>query len=1032
MAVHDQGLGWFIRRPVATVLLGLAITLLGLFALPRLSIAPLPEVDFPNLQVNALLPGASPEVMASAVATPLEVQLSQVPGIREMTSSSSLGNTSIQLQFELNKPLDTAVQEVQAAINNAAGQLPAEMPAPPSWRKLNPAQFPVLLLGLQSDLMTSTALSDVVENLVVRQLSQVDGVADIRIFGQQKPAIRVQVKPEQLAASGLTMADIRQALQQASLNFPKGALYGEQRVVTLAANDQIFTADQYGALVVGYQQGAALHLRDVAEVVVGSENAYISAHQNGKPALTLAVLRQPGANMVETAERIRALLPGLREQLPSSVNLEVMVDRTVLTRASLHDVALTLAIAILLVVAVMGLYLRSWGATLVVASVLGVSLFATLAVMYVLGFSLNNLTLMALVVAVGFVVDDAIVVIENIHRYREQGLSPFKAALAGANEMGFTLVAITLSLIAAFLPLLLMDGVVGRLLREFSITLATTVVISMMVSLTLAPSLIARFRHQHRTQADEPFGVRLYARTLAMALDHGGVVLVFFALTVVAGAVGYWFIPKDFFPEQDATFLQGSSIAAQDISYPEMRRKHQQLSAILQQDPDVDVVFEMVGVQPGTGQTLSRGRFWISLRDISERQSSAQEIVNRLRPQLAAVPGISLLNRPAQDISMGGGRGPVSYQYLLRGTDAEQLYGWASQLTEQLHSLPQFSDVSDDLQMGAAVQHLRIDRDAAAHFGVTVRDVDQLLFDSFGQRSVNEYQTEVNQYKVILELAEPARGSLASTEFLKLRSQTTGQLVPLSSVVREEPVMAGPVVINRSGLAPAVTISFNLAAGVSLGEAVKVLEKAQQELIMPDQISGAFSGSAQVFKESQASQGLLILAALLAVYIILGVLYESLIHPLTIISTLPSAGVGALLLLSLVDMTFSLVALIGVLLLIGIVKKNGILLVDYAIAARREQGLSPRDAIYQACLTRFRPIMMTTLAALLGALPLLIGFGHGSEIRQPLGVTIVGGLLLSQLLTLYSTPVIYLKLEQWGEGRRRPAPAAVMPLSNAV
>ena len=998
------------------MLLTFALVLLGLIAFPRLPVAPLPEAEFPTIQVSAQLPGASPDTMASSVATPLEVQFSAIPGVTQMTSSSALGSTTLTLQFTLDKSIDTAAQEVQAAINTASGKLPKDMPTLPTWRKVNPADSPVLILSISSLQMPGTELSDYVETLLARQISQIDGVGQINITGQQRPAIRVQASADKLAAIGLTLADIRLALQQTSLNLAKGALYGPSSISTLATNDQLFDADEYGQLIVSYKDGAPVQLRDVARVINGSENDYVQAWSGHRPGVNLVISRQPGANIVETVDRIQAALPGLQAMLPASVEVTVLSDRTQTIRASLHEVEITLLIAVLLVVAVMALFLRQWSATLIVSAVLGVSLIASFALMYVLGFSLNNLTLVAIVVAVGFVVDDAIVVVENIHRHLEAGESMRDAAIKGSSEIGFTVVSISFSLVAAFIPLLFMGGVVGRLFKEFALTATSTIVISVLVSLTLAPTLAALFMRApvHHADAKPGFGERLlalYDAGLKRALAHQRLMLGVFGVTLAMAIAGYVLIPKGFFPVQDTGFVLGTSEAASDISFSDMTQKHLALARIVGADPAVQAFSHSVGVT-GSNQTIANGRFWIALKDRGERDVSASEFIDRIRPQLAKVPGIVLYLRAGQDINLSSGPSRSQYQYVLKSNDGPTLNTWTQRLTEKLRTLPAFRDLSNDLQLGGSITHISIDRKAAARFGLTATDVDEALYDAFGQRQINEFQTETNQYNVILEVDSKQRGKAESLNYFYLRSPFTGEMVPLSAVAKVDAPTSGPLSISHDGMFPAANLSFNLAPGVALGDAVLMLNQAKNEIGMPSTISGNFQGAAQAFQSSLASQPWLILAALVAVYIILGVLYESLVHPLTIISTLPSAGLGALLMLWICGQDFSIMALIGLVLLIGIVKKNGILMIDFALDAQRTRGLSPEEAIYEACLTRFRPIIMTTLAALLGALPLMLGYGTGAELRQPLGIAVVGGLLVSQALTLFTTPVIYLWLER--------------------
>ncbi|EJL97032.1 cation/multidrug efflux pump [Pseudomonas sp. GM102] len=1023
MKGHGSISAWCIDHPVATVLLTFALVLLGVIAFPRLSIAPLPEAEFPTIQVAAQLPGANPETMASSVATPLEVQFSAIPGVTQMTSSSALGSTILTLQFTLDKSIDTAAQEVQAAINTAAGKLPKDMPNLPNWRKVNPADSPVLILSINSPQMPGTEVSDLVETLLARQISQIDGVGNINITGQQRPAIRVQASADKLAAIGLTLADIRLAIQQTSLNLAKGALYGESSISTLSTNDQLFHPEEYGQLIVSYKDGAPVHLKDVAKVVNGSEDAYIQAWADGQPGVNLVIFRQPGANIVATVDRIQAALPALEAMLPASVQVKVLVDRTQTIRASLHEVEVTLLIAILLVVAVMALFLRQLSATLIVASVLGVSLIASFALMYIMGFSLNNLTLVAIVVSVGFVVDDAIVVVENIHRHLEAGDGMREAAIKGAGEIGFTVVSISFSLVAAFIPLLFMGGVVGRLFKEFALTATSTIMISVVVSLTLAPTLAALFmRAPEHSQSG--FGERLlalYEKGLRRALAHQKLMIGVFGLSLGLAVAGYIFIPKGFFPVQDTGFVLGTTEAAADISYGDMVKKHLAMAEIVAADPAVETFSHSVGVA-GSNQTIANGRFWISLKKRGDRDVSASQFIDRIRPQLMKVPGIVLYLRAGQDINLSSGPSRAQYQYVLKSNDGPLLSTWTQRLTEKLRSNPAFRDISNDLQLGGSITHISIDRNAAARFGLTASDVDEALYDAFGQRQINEFQTQTNQYNVILELDTKQRGKAESLNYFYLRSPLSGEMVPLSALAKFDAPTIGPLSIAHDGMFPAANLSFNLAPGVALGDAVIMLNQAKTDIGMPVAISGNFQGAAQAFQSSLASQPWLILAALVAVYIILGVLYESFVHPLTIISTLPSAGLGAVIMLWICGQDFSIMALIGLVLLIGIVKKNGILMIDFALDAQRNRGLPPEEAIYEACMTRFRPIIMTTLAALLGALPLMLGYGTGAELRQPLGIAVVGGLLVSQALTLFTTPVIYLMLERLFH-RSKPAPA---------
>lgn len=1003
---------WCMSHPVGTVLLTVAVVLLGVLAYPRLPVAPLPEADFPTIQVSARLPGASAETMASSVATPLEVQFSSIPGVTEMTSSSAMGSVTLTLQFALSKDIDVAAQEVQAAINTASGRLPSDMPSLPTWRKVNPGDSPILILGATSDTRSLTEVSDLAETVFARQLSQVEGVGLVNLVGQRRPAIRIQARPEDLAATQVTLADVRDAVQRASVNLPKGALFGDNRVSSIQVNDQLFEPGEYGELIVSYRDGQPVHLKDVATVKLGSEDDYTQVWPNGKNGVALVIMRQPGANIVSTADRINEVLPRLKAALPADMQVEVFNDRTRTIRSSLHEVGLTLVVTIVLVIGVMALFLRQLSATLIVSAVLGVSLVATLALMYLAGFSLNNLTLVAIIVAVGFIVDDAIVVIENIHRHLEAGAGMREAALKGVQEIGFTVVSISISLVAAFIPLLFMGGIIGRLFQEFALTATAAVLVSVVICLTLAPTLASLFMKAPHHHSSKPglsdWLIGRYQRVLDWVLVHQRITLAVFGLTIVASVAGFVLMPKGFFPLQDTGFIMGSTQAASDISYEDMVAKHKQLEAIFSADPDVTGFNHAVG----GSNSIGNGRLWLVLNDPGDRDATISEVIDRLRPQLAKVSGIQVFLRAAQDINIGAGQPRAQYQYVLRAQDSDELAHWTRALTERLRSESQFRDVSNDLQWDAHVTRLTLDRTEAARHGFSAVDLDNALYDAFGQRQINEFQTETNQYNVILEIDSSQRGNADSLAFFHLRSPTTGQMVPLMSFARLEPPTSGPVVITHNGMLPAANLSFNLSPGVALGDAVERLQDLGEELGMPISVTGTFQGSAQAFQDSLATQPLLILTALLAVYIILGVLYESFVHPLTILSTLPSAGIGAVLFLWLWKLDFSIMALIGLILLIGIVKKNGILLVDFALQAQRERLLSPQAAIREACLTRFRPIMMTTLAALLGAVPLMLAFGTGAELRQPLGVAIVGGLIFSQLLTLLTTPVVYLALNR--------------------
>lgn len=1003
---------WCMAHPVGTTLLAMALILLGAFAFPQLAVAPLPAADFPTIQVNANLPGAGAETMASSVATPLEVQFSAVPGVRQMTSSSAFGVTQITLQFELDKSIDTAVQEVQAAINTASARLPAGMPSLPTWRKVNPGDSSILMISMSSDTLPVTQVSDYAETLVARQLSQIDGVGQVNIIGQQRPAIRIQAAPEKLTAAGLTLADVRAVVQRASINQPKGALFGNNRMSTIAANDQLTAPNEYADLVVAYRNGAPVYLRDVASTRFGAENDYIRARSMGKPGVVVTVQREPGANVVATGDRLMAALPQLRATVPASVDVEILTDRTRTIRSSLHEVELTLLIAITLVIGVMALFLRQLAATAIVAAVLCVTLIAVCGAMFIAGFTLNNLTLVAIIISVGFIVDDAIVVIENIHRHIEDGMSRRQAALQGVTEIAGTVLTIAVSLIAVFIPLLFMPGFIGKLFREFALTAAAAIVISAAVSLTLGPTLAALFMKSggHSAQARLKL-LHYYDRALTWALRHQRATLAVFGATVIVAVIGFILVPKGFFPLQDIGFLSGTTQARPDISFDEMVQKQREMERIVAADPAVAGYAQAVG-PTASNQLNSGGRFWVVLKDRGDRDADAGEVIDRLRPKFAQIPDFQVVLRAQQDINLTAGAPRAQYLYVLRAQDSDQLNEWTQQLTERLKDSPIYTDVSNDLVLGASITRVAIDRAAAARFGLSASDIDNALYDAFGQRQINEIQTETNQYKIILELSTAQRGDATTLTYFRLRSPATGELIPLSAVATVQPRETGLLSIAHDGMQPAANISFNLAPGVALGDAVNSLNAIRVSLGMPASVVGTFQGAARAFEDSLGSQPLLILAALLAVYIILGVLYESFVHPLTILSTLPSAATGAILLLWLSGLDFSIMALIGVILLIGIVKKNGILMIDFALHAQRERGLTAEAAIHEACLTRFRPIIMTTLAALFGAVPLTLGLGTGAELRQPLGLAIVGGLVLSQMLTLFTTPVVYLTLDR--------------------
>jgi hydrophobic/amphiphilic exporter-1 (mainly G- bacteria), HAE1 family len=1025
----------FVRRPIATSLLMGGIFLLGLVVFPLLPVAPLPQVDFPTISVSASLPGGSPETMASSVATPLEYQFAQISGLAQMTSTNALGTTQITLQFDLNRNIDAAAQDVQTGIDAARAQLPANLPTPPTYKKVNPADQPILLLSVHSDVLPVTTVDDYAENILGQQISQIPGVAQVSIGGQQKPAVRVQIDPTKLAALGLQMEDIAGVINAATVDAPKGAINGPKRSMTIYDNDQLLKAAPWNDVVVAYRNGAAVRIRDIGVAVDGPENNLITAWQNGRKGILLLIFKQPGANVIDAVQRVQDLLPHALASMPPSIKVDTVANRTTTIKASVEDVEVTLCITIVLVVLVIFLFLRNAWATIIPGITVPLALFGTIAMMYVLSFSLDNLSLMALTIAVGFVVDDAIVMLENVYRHIESGLSPLEATLKGAGEIGFTILSISVSLVAVFIPLLLMGGIIGRLFREFAITMTMTIVVSAFVALTLSPTMCALFLRdeKHATHGraymmiEKGFDKLLaaYTRGLDFVLIHKRATLATFLVTLAATVALYIYIPKGFFPQQDTGIISGLTDAPQDISFDEMVRRQHAILDVVSRDPDI----ASYGTGIGGNRPINVGFVVMGLKPRNERSASADQIITRLRPQLAKVPGITLFMQAAQDLNVGGRTSRTQYQYTLQDSNIDELNEWAPKLLAVLQKLPLLRDVASDQQTSSGMVSLTIDRDQASRFGIQPAAVDQALYDAYGQRQAAQFFTQANSYHVILEITPALQSDPDSLKKLYLKSPLTGQMVPLSAMTRYDTQHVTYLSINHQGQFPAVTLSFNLAPNAALGDAVDAINRASAQMHLPATITGNFQGVAQAFQSSLKTQPYLILAALVAVYIILGMLYESYIHPLTILSTLPSAGVGALLVLLVLRIDLSVIALIGIILLIGIVKKNGIMMVDFALQAEREQHLSPHDSIRQACLMRFRPIMMTTMAALLGALPLALGHGTGSELRQPLGYTMVGGLILSQALTLFTTPVIYLYLDEFSvrfKGRHRKHPESAV------
>jgi hydrophobic/amphiphilic exporter-1 (mainly G- bacteria), HAE1 family len=1026
----------FIRYPIATSLLMAGILFVGLVAYPLLPVAPLPQVDFPTIQVSATLPGGSPETMAASVAQPLERQLAQIPGIAQMTSTSSLGSTAVTIQFDLNRSIDGAANDVQGAINAASGQLPKNLPTPPTYRKVNPADSPVLLLSATSDSLPLIKVSDAVDAQLGQQISQISGVAQVFIGGQQKPAIRVEVDPAKLVAKGLSLEDIRSQIVTTTVDSPKGNIDGAQRAYTIYANDQLLDPEAWNDVIIAYRNGGPLRIRDIGKAVAGPEDMKQAAWADGKRGVFLVIFKQPGANVIDTVDKIKAQLPRLIAAIPPAIKIKIISDRTLTIRAAVEDVQFTLLITIMLVIMVIFIFLRSAWATIIPSVTVPLALLGACSLMWAFGYTLDNLSLMALTIAVGFVVDDAIVMLENITRYIEQGEKPRAAAFKGASEIGFTIVSISISLVAVLIPLLLMGGIIGRLFREFAVTLSMAIFVSLVVSLTLTPMMASRFLRAHSDVKHGKFYqwserafdgmLHRYERGLDLALRWSKTTLVIFFATVGLSVYLFIIIPKGFFPQQDNGFLNATSEAAQDISFADMKRHQEELGDIVQADPAVDSIAMFIG---GGGTALNSGRMYVTLKPHAERDADAGHIIARLRPKLEKVEGARLYMQASQDVRLGGRATRTQFEYTLQDANLEELNEWAPKILTKMQTLTELRDVATDQQTRGATLTLTINRDTASRYGITPQLIDDTLYDAFGQRQVTQYFTQLNSYHVILEILPELQGKLDTLDKIYIKSPTTGGQVPLSVFCKWTTVPVRPLSIAHQGQFPAITISFNLGQGVALGQATGAIQKAVLDLGAPATLSSSFQGTAQAFQQSLGTVPLLIMAALVVVYLILGILYESYIHPLTILSTLPSAGVGALAILMAFGFDFSLIALIGIILLIGIVKKNGIMMVDFAISAERDEHLSPRESIRKAAILRFRPIMMTTMAAMLGGLPLMLGTGTGSEIRQPLGYAMVGGLIVSQALTLFTTPVVYLYLDnlsnaltRWSQARKPAAP----------
>jgi hydrophobic/amphiphilic exporter-1 (mainly G- bacteria), HAE1 family len=1009
----------FIRYPIGTSLLMAGILFVGLVAYPLLPVAPLPQVDFPTIQITATLPGGSPETMATSVAQPLERQFAQIPGIAQMTSTSYLGTAAVTIQFDLNRNIDGAANDVQGAINAASGQLPKDLPSPPTYRKVNPADSPILLLSATSDTLPLTTVSDAVDAQLAQQISQISGVAQVIIGGQQKPAIRVQVDPAKLVAKGLSLEDVRNQITMTTVDSPKGNIDGDKRAYTIYANDQLLDSKDWNDVIIAYRNGGPLRIRDIGQAITGPEDAKQAAWANGKRGVFLVVYKQPGANVIDSVDKIKEALPRLVAAIPPAIKIEVISDRTQTIRAAVEDVQFTLLLTVALVVMVIFVFLRSFWATVIPAVTVPLALLGACSLMWIFGYTLDNLSLMALTIAVGFVVDDAIVMLENISRYIEEGEHPLAAAFRGSGEIGFTIVSISVSLVAVLIPLLLMGGIIGRLFREFAVVLAMTIFVSMVVSLTLTPMMASRFLRAHGEVQHGRFYqwsegafdamLRAYERGLDLALRWRRTTLLIFFATLGLSVYLFVIIPKGFFPQQDNGLITATSEASQDISFADMVKQQEILGKIVQQDPAVATVAMAIG---GSGRAGNNGNLFITLKPLSQRDASAQQVISRLRPKLAKVEGARLYMQAAQDVRLGGRPTRTQFEFTLQDANLDELNQWAPKILERMQTLPQLRDVATDQQTDGTTLQLNINRDTASRYGIYPQLIDDTLYDAFGQRQVTQYFTQLNSYHVILEILPELQGKIDSLDKIYIKSPLTGDEVPMSTFATWTSNPVRPLSISHQGQFPATTISFNLAQGVALGQATDAVQQAMTDLGAPPTLNSSFQGTAQAFQQSLGTVPLLILAALVVVYLILGILYESYIHPITILSTLPSAGVGALAILMVFGYDFSLIALIGIILLIGIVKKNGIMMVDFAIAAERDQHMTPDQSIRQAALLRFRPIMMTTMAALLGGVPLMLGTGTGAEIRQPLGYAMVGGLIVSQALTLFTTPVIYLYLDK--------------------